>query len=223
MAGQEIQGAQSAQDAAAAWSRVHANPDIQFAPIDIVVKSPKEPDWLIALLKFFRTIFEPIGRALGLSWPVLQWVLVGLAIMLAVYAVWRLSEPLRLGWQRRQTAASGEEEWTPDQAEALALLEDADALAREGRYDEAAHLLLRRSVQQIAAARPDWIGRASTAREIGALPALPDRARGAFAQIAGLVERSLFALRSLSAEDWQTARGAYAAFALERLPSGALR
>ena len=219
MAGQEIPGAQSAQDAAAAWQRVHANPDIQFMPIEIVVKPAKDPDWLTALLKFFRTIFEPIGRALGLSWPVLQWVLIGLALVLALYAVWRLSEPLRLGWQRKQTAASAEAEWTPDQAEALALLEDADALAREGRYDEAAHLLLRRSVQQIAAARPDWIGRASTAREIGALPALPERARSTFTQIAGLVERSLFALRSLSAEDWQAARGAYAEFALERLPA----
>ena len=219
MAGQEIPGAQSAQDAAAAWQRVHANPDIQFMPIEIVVKPAKDPDWLTALLKFFRTIFEPIGRALGLSWPVLQWVLIGLAVVLALYAVWRLSEPLRLGWQRKQTAASAEAEWTPDQAEALALLEDADALAREGRYDEAAHLLLRRSVQQIAAARPDWIGRASTAREIGALPALPERARSTFTQIAGLVERSLFALRSLSAEDWQAARGAYAEFALERLPA----
>ncbi len=219
MAGQEIPGAQSAQDAAAAWQRVHANPDIQFMPIEIVVKPAKDPDWLTALLKFFRTIFEPIGRALGLSWPVLQWVLIALAVVLALYAVWRLSEPLRLGWQRKQTAASAEAEWTPDQAEALALLEDADALAREGRYDEAAHLLLRRSVQQIAAARPDWIGSASTAREIGALPALPERARSTFTQIAGLVERSLFALRSLSAEDWQAARGAYAEFALERLPA----
>ena len=198
---------------------MHANPDIQFAPIEVTVQPVKEPDWLIALEKFFKAIFEPIGRALGLSWPVLQWVLLGLAVMLVLYAGWRLSEPLRLGWKRKQAAVSAAEGWQPDQADALALLEDADALARAGRYDEAAHLLLRRSVQQIAAARPDWIGRASTAREIGAIPALPDRARNTFAQIAGLVERSLFALRSLSAEDWQAARRAYTEFALERLPS----
>ena len=217
MAGQEIQGAQSAQDAAAAWQRVHANPDIQFTPIEIATKPVEEPGWLIALEKFFRAIFEPIGRALGLSWPVLKWVLLGLAVSGVIYAVWRLSEPFRLGWQRKQSMVGANEEWQPDQAEALALLEDADALAREGRFDEAAHLLLRRSVQQIAAARPDWIGRASTAREIGAIAALPDRARSAFGQIAGLVERSLFALRALSADDWQAARGAYADFALERL------
>jgi hypothetical protein len=218
--GQQIQGAQSAQDAAAAWSHVHANPDIQYAPVDVVIKQEKTPEWMLALGRVLRAIFEPIGRALGLSWPVLFWVLIGLFILFIVYGLWRLSEPLRLGWRRKQAVAAAAEEWTPDQAEALALLEDADRLAREGRFDEAAHLLLRRSVQQIAAARPDWIGRASTAREIGAIGALPDRARSTFALIAGQVERSLFALRALSADDWQAARGAYAEFALERLPAG---
>ena len=47
--------------------------------------------------------------------------------------------------------------------------------------------------------------------------ALPDAARSAFATIAGRVESSLFALRTLGAEDWQAARAAYADFALARL------
>ncbi len=108
----------------------------------------------------------------------------------------------------------------PDRDEALALLEDADRLAAAGRFDEATHLLLRRSVSQIAGARPDWVHPASTAREIAAISALPDAARRAFALIAGRVERSLFALRALDAADWQAARAAYADFALQRLPSG---
>ena len=66
----------------------------------------------------------------------------------------------------------------------------------------------------LADARPDWLEPSSTAREIAALPALPQAARGAFAAIAVRVERSLFALRSLSAEDWHAARAAYADFAL---------
>ena len=219
MAGQQIQGAQSAQDAAAAWQRVHANPDIQYAPVEVVIKQPVTPEWLLALGRVLRAIFEPIGRAFGLSWPILQWVLLGLLVLFVGYGLWQVTEPLRLGWKRKAAGGGNAADWVLDQAEALALLEDADALARDGRYDEAAHLLLRRSVQQIAAARPDWIGRASTAREIGAIAALPDRARSTFALIAGLVERSLFALRSLSADDWQAARGAYAEFALERLPA----
>ena len=224
VAGQEIQGAQSAQDAAAAWQRVHADPNIQYAPVDLVIAPIKTPEWLLALERIFRAVFEPVGRALGLSWPVLQWLLLGLVVSLIAYALWRLSEPLRHGWRPRRAGGNQDEaEWQPDSAEALALLEDADRLAAAGRFDEAARLLLQRSVQQIAAARPDWIGRASTAREIGAIGALPERARNAFGLIAARVERSLFALRALDAADWQAARGAYAEFALERLPAGTSR
>ena len=212
-----IKGATAAQDAAAAWQKVHADPSIQFAPIDIASKPPQVPGWLQALGKFLRGLFEPVGRALGISWPVLQWVLLGLLALFIVYAAWRFSEPLRLGWKRKDQDAA-EPEWRPDQAEALALLEDADRLAGEGKFDEATHLLLRRSVQQIQAARPDWVRRASTAREIAGIAALPDTARNAFGSIAARVERSLFALRSLDAADWQAARAAYAEFALERLP-----
>jgi len=99
-------------------------------------------------------------------------------------------------------------------AAALALLDEADRLAADGRFDEATHLLLQRSVGQIAEARPDLVEPSSTAREIAAQPALPEKARGAFAVIADRVERSLFALRRLSLEDWQAARAAYADFAL---------
>jgi hypothetical protein len=115
---------------------------------------------------------------------------------------------------RRREPEQAAAEWTPDAGEALALLEDADRLAAEGRFDEATHLLLMRSVGQIAEARPDLLEPSSTAREIAELPALPQAARGAFATIAERVERSLFALRSLSADDWQAARAAYADFAL---------
>ena len=216
-----IQGAQAAQDAAAAWQHVHADPTIQFAPVDLVIAPVKTPEWLLMLDRFLRTVLEPIGRALGLSWPVLRWVLLALLIGLAAYAVWRWTEPLRHGLQRKRAGGNKDEPaWRPDTAEALALLEDADRLAQDGRYDEATRLLLHRSVQQIAAARPDWVGRASTAREIAAIGALPERARAAFGVISARVERSLFALRALTAEDWQSARRAYAEFALERLPSG---
>lgn len=213
---QAIEGAQAAQDAASAWDKVHSDSSIQYAPIELNIKPPETPGWVQALEKVLRAIFEPIGKALGVSWPIMQWVLLGLVVAFVLYAVWRFSEPLRLGWKRKDTAAA-EVEWRPDQAEALALLDDADRLAAEGRFDEATHLLLRRSVQQIQEARPDWVRRASTAREIAGIAALPDKARGAFGTIAARVERSLFALRQLDAGDWQAARSAYAEFALERL------
>ncbi|MFM5885196.1 MAG: hypothetical protein ACKOQ3_07715 [Novosphingobium sp.] len=212
-----IQGAQAATDAARDWQAVHSDPTIQYAPLPpLNVPPPEIPGWL----KFLRDLLEPVGKALGMSWPVLQWVLIGLAAALVLYVVWRLSEPLRerLAQPAADAADPG---WTPDRDAALALLDDADRLAAEGRYDEAAHLLLQRSVGQIASARPDWVQRASTAREIAAIPALPGAARQAFAVIAGRVERSLFALRSLDLGDWQAARAAYADFALQQLPHGA--
>jgi hypothetical protein len=117
--------------------------------------------------------------------------------------------------------AEEEPEWAPDRGQAQALLDEADRLAAEGRYGEAAHLLLQRSVRHIAEARPDWLEPASTAREIAVLPMLPERARQAFTAIATRVERNLFALRDLDLADWQAARAAYADFALQRLQASA--
>ena len=187
--------------------------DIQFAPIP-PIKPPQTPEWLKLLGDWLRWLFEPVGKALGLSWPVIEKVLIALAVLGVLFLVWRLViQPLLA--RRRAPRAATEEEWTPARVHAVTLLEDADRLAAEGRFGEAAHLLLRRSVHHIAEARPAWLHPASTAREIAALPQLPERARDAFGVIAARVERSLFALRTLDAADWQAARGAYADFALQ--------
>lgn len=190
---------------------------IQFAPVEFKPKPPPEtPAWLKAIGEFLQSLFEPLGKALGMSWPVMQWLLIGIGVICVLLILWRLLAPL-LAERRRKVEAEEVPTWTPGQAAAAALLEDADRLAGEGRYDEAAHLLLTRSVGQIAAARPQWLGPASTAREIASLPELPTRARNAFALIAKRVERSLFALIPLDAGDWQAARTAYADFALAEI------
>ena len=209
-----IKGATAAQDAARDWQAVHADPSIQYAPIKIEV-APEKPS---VLGEFLRKLFEPLGNALGMSWGVLQWILLGLVVVMVLYGLARLLGPAFEGRIRRKpVAADRPDEWVPEEHQALALLEDADRLAAEGRYDEATHLLLMRSVQHIAAARPAWVQKASTAREIAALPDLSGGARDTFRLIAERVERSLFALRSLGADDWQAARAAYASFALERI------
>ena len=46
---------------------------------------------------------------------------------------------------------------------------------------------------------------------------MPEDKPEAFATISERVERSLFALRSLDASDWEAARSAYANFALARI------
>lgn len=207
-----IQGAQAAQDAARDWQAVRGDSAIQYAPVPLPNQPVNEPP---AWLKALEDLLEPLGRALGMNWHILQWILLGIAALAVIWLVWRMVEPLLT--RVRAPAADTVPDWTPDRDAALALLGDADALAAAGRFDEAAHLLLRRSVHQIAAARPGWIHPASTAREIAALPTLPDGARRAFGLIAARVERSRYALRALDAADWQAARDAYAAFALERI------
>lgn len=207
-----------ASAAAQDWEAIRADPDIQYSPV-APAQVPPPPQWLQDLQKWLADLLSPLGEALGLSWPVLKWVLIGLAVLCVAVIAWHLIAPL-IGM--RSKGKPEEEEWAPDRADALALLEDADSLAAAGRFDEATHLLLIRSVGQIHAARPEWLEPSSTAREIAALPALPERARNAFAAIAERVERSLFALRNLDADDWRVARDAYADFALARIDGAQL-
>lgn len=189
--------------------------DIQYAPLP-PYKVPKSdpPEWLTAIMRFLMKVFEPLGRWLGSGWSLVEIVLVILAVIGALWIIWTLLQRWRL---TRALAVPATAAPVIDRAAALALLEDADALAAEGRFDEAVHLLLRRSVHHIAAARPDWLSPSSTAREISLIPGLPTAARQAFALIAREVEHSLYALRALAADDWHRAREAYAAFALQNL------
>jgi hypothetical protein len=193
------------------WDAMRSDGDIQFAPVEVPQQAPDPPpDWLRRLFEFLGDLFSPVAKALAGGWPVIFWALVAIAAALVIYAIYRMIDPARFARGEQEA----QENWAPDHGAALQLLEDADRLAAEGRYDEATHLLLQRSVGQIADIRPDLIDPSSTAREIAALPALPDSARTAFGTIAGRVERSLFALTHLDEEDWQAARNAYSQFAL---------
>ena len=61
----------------------------------------------------------------------------------------------------------------PTEAKAKALLEEADRLAAQGRFDEAAHTLLYRSIEDIEDRLPRSIRKAQTSREIAGLAACP--------------------------------------------------
>ncbi|MBA4050901.1 MAG: hypothetical protein C0472_03260 [Erythrobacter sp.] len=213
----------------AGWEQLRADENIQFAPVTIPETPPPKPSWLSkqidAFFEWLADLLGPLGDSLAGSWWWLQWVLPTLVGLFALVLLIRLIDPALLRFGRKAKAAGAatqEETWRPDAAASLALLEDADRLAAEGRFDEATHLLLQRSVAQISAARPDWVEPSSTARELAALPALPGPARDAFGVIATRVEASLFALRPLARADWEAARAAYAEFALARFDRKAL-
>lgn len=204
------------EDFAQAWQNMRGDEAIQYAEVALPEQAPP-PDWWVNFMAWLAEFMSPVGAFFVAIWPVLYWVLIVGGIALLAYLIFRTFGPDLLA---KRSLAEEAEEWVPDQQEALALLEEADRLAAGGQYDEATHLLLKRSVGQIAQARPDLVEPSSTARELSAEPRLPEGARTAFAVIAGRVERSLFALSALSATDWQAARDAYADFALAQKTLG---
>lgn len=167
------------------------------------VESPKPPpDWLKPLLEALGAIGTPV------TWAV--WIAIGLGVAVMVFFIVRELYGVRLGWKKdKSPKKTGVTDWRPDREKARILLLDADALAAEGRYDEAVHMLLLRGVADITARRPRLIGPALTSRDIAALPDLPEQARPAFALIADIVERSFFGGRPVDEADWLQAREAY--------------
>ena len=101
----------------------------------------------------------------------------------------------------------------PDAGMARGLLEEADALARAGKFAEAVHLLLFRSIEDIQTRLEGGVPKSLTAREIGGLQHLPERAKRGLGPIIRIVERSFFGGRPVDSEGWQEARASYEDFA----------
>ena len=190
-----MSAATSDESFAAAHRALLADKDTQFALPAVV--PPQVPSWLRDLID-----------ALAGSGPVAKtmfWVVVaGLAAAL-LYAIWRW-------WRQRErrVAEPQVEVWRPEAAPARALLAEADALAAQGDFAGAAHLVLLRSVEQIAARRPGHIRPALTSRDIAGAPILPGDVARAFALIAEVVETGLFAARPVAEAAWTRCRTAYA-------------
>lgn len=211
-----IAAAPPVTSAPAGWDALRASGDIQFAPVPLPPPAARRELGLFERLlqgffEWLGKVLGPVGEWLGAWWGVIGWVLLILVAGFVIYGLVRTFGPLA---RRRQRAAEDTPAWQPERAASLALIEEAEQLAAEGRFNEATHLLLTRSVGELAAARPGLVEPSSTARELAVLPALPEPAREAFRVIAERVERSLFALERLERADWETARDAYARFAL---------
>jgi len=155
----------------------------------------------------------PAFLNLGPILTIVFWAAVAAIVGFLLYLI--VTRLIDAKWPRRhgQEAADAGETWRPAAAEARELLGEADALAAAGRFSEAAHLLLFRSIEDIDEKRPDLVRPALTSRDICALEEIPAPPRSAFARIAMMVERSLFAQRPLGAGDWDDCRAAYQEFA----------
>jgi hypothetical protein len=170
---------------------------------------PPTPEWL-------KSLVEAIGSFFKWSAPAvtpLMWIAVAVVALLLLYffvpafARWVDNLPFR------RKAGEDEENDSVGLAEAgaaRALLAEADALAAEGRFAEAVHLLLYRSVEDIDGRRPGLVKPAMTSRELAEAHDLPSVAREAFSRIARAVEISLFGGRAIDGGAWNQCRAAYA-------------
>jgi hypothetical protein len=196
---------------AAAHARLLGDHAIQFD----FSPSPKLPNFTAP--EWLKILGQWIGAAakfLSAYAIDLFWVGVGLAILGVVLLIARELMGARFPrLRRRPRPRRAPTDWRPEAFRARALLEDADRLAAEGRYGEAAHLLLLRGIDDIEDHRPRLVKPALTARDIAALGEVPTGARGAFSAIAAVVERSLFGGERVDAAAFARCRAAYEAFA----------
>ena len=165
---------------------------------------PPPPDWLQPLSEFLQ--------AMGPAFKIVFWL--GLAaIVLAI--LWFIArEVIRIRLPGKTDRLNiVDDAWRPAPAAALTLLSDADALAAEGRFAEAVHLLLLRSINDIDGHLPNTVRPALTARDIAGLSRLPAAARPAFDRIARVVESSLFGGQPVDRAAFTDCRAAYEAFA----------
>lgn len=211
----------------AAHRALRGDASVQFS-LPATPPDPKPPEWVRQFIEWLNHVMAPVGRAF--AWlarllpdapyaVILMWTILALA---AAAVGWMAYLRLRHGeWRwpnlrrkRAGIAVDPDDLWAPDNAPAREWLAQADQLADQGRYAEAAHHLLVRSVEDIARRHPQLVRPAVTARELTVASLIPAGARSPFAAIAALVERSLFGGRPVAAADWSSARAAYADFAL---------
>ncbi|MBO9557164.1 MAG: hypothetical protein J7515_01085 [Caulobacter sp.] len=192
-----------------AFARAHGallrGKDLQFEPT-AAPKPPNIPDWLLA-----------IGKALAALAPYLAYVFWGCLILGAALILYFVARELIAtrwpGFKADKGPKLQDDGWRPTAAKARTLLEDADKLAAAGRFAEAVHLILFRSIEDIEGKRPDLIKPALTSRDIAELDGVPERVRRTFSDIARVVERSFFGGRPVGADEFATCRQAYESFA----------
>lgn len=193
-------------------ARLKAEGDTQFEfsppPPPDPPRPPSDGGWLADFFSWLARDGNGLVQALA-------WALIALLVLAILYLTVPVIRETVDRWLRRAPKDETDDEpgWQPDHVQSRNLLAAADALAAEGRFAEAAHLLLGRSFEDIANRRPGLLKPALTARAIAHVEDLPGAVRDALSSIVAAVERSRWARRAIDAGDWQAARNSYEAFA----------
>jgi hypothetical protein len=206
--------------------------DVQFDMLAVEPPAPP-PEWLKSLGRSLEQMMAPVGRFL--RWissfmpdapyaRIFLWTVIALLLLLVLrvaydrarHGEWRLPRLRRSRSAANAAAEPIEEDWAPGAEPARQWLNEADRLAAAGRYAEAVHHLLLRSVEDIGQRRPRLLRPALTSRDLARAEAIPSAPRRLFADLASVVERSLFGGAPVGAEEWGRCREAYADFARAR-------
>ena len=137
-----------------------------------------------------------------------MWVMIAVAIVLLALF---LASELR-GWQADE-AAGGDAAAAPGEDHAAVVekpLGDADTLARAGKYGEAIHVLLLRTLEELVRRLDRPLPRSLTSREILRAARITTVARTALRDIVGAVERTHFGAYPAQAGDYAACRQNFA-------------
>jgi hypothetical protein len=178
-----------------AMKKAYARADLQQsypAALDIRSLESAEAalDPIVALLRW-------IGLG-GVAAQLVRLVGVGAAVLAVL---------LFAAWLARRLAERGDSGSTSEGVSAPTLdvgpLLDAEALAAQGRYGEAIHLLLLRTFEVLTRRMGSRLAPGMTAREAVARLTLPGPARPALADLVEAAETTTFAGRAASESDYQ--------------------
>ncbi|EGF93545.1 hypothetical protein ABI_19850 [Asticcacaulis biprosthecium C19] len=205
-------GFQHARDLIEQANKAH---DIQSSFAPAVQIDPKTGEMWRKIFEAIGKFFGAIGDLLSPLAPIMPFLLYALGIgiiLLLLSPVARMFISSRFERFFSRDNLKADKPWRPTKDAVVALLQDIDALAAQGRYDEAVHLLLVRSVADINNFRPDLVRKHFSSRDILSHPLLPEGARPAFRQIVSWVERSYFAGIPVGKEGFDACRKAYVEF-----------
>lgn len=157
------------------------------------------------------------GGPMGFS-ALAQALLFGLMALGVGLAIFWLAREIT-GYQGDAPASADEEGGDegprdgPDRAVVERPLGDADELARQGRFGEAIHVLLLRTLQELARRLPERLPSSLTSREIVSRVRMPDEARNALSVLVGAVEVSHFGAATPGSAEFQQCRHHFQTFA----------